>query len=145
MLAKQKTVKTRSVSFRATRKHHSSEAAEDYTELIADLIRAKGEARTCEIAKLLGISHVTAVRTLQRLQREGYIDTSPHQPVSLTPKGERLARFARERHKTLVQFLIQLGVPRPVAEVDAEGAEHHISRTSLKYIRSFMKRWPKRE
>jgi len=128
----------RSRPFIATRKHHHLEIAEDYTELIAALIAEKGEARTCEIAKNLGVSHVTAIKTLKRLQNEGYIEKAPHQPVKLTPKGRRLASKSKKRHETLMAFLIKLGVPRKVAEVDAEGMEHHISLPTLKAIESFL-------
>jgi DtxR family manganese transport transcriptional regulator len=31
----------------------------------------------------------------------------------------------------VVKFLIALGVPEPVAEADAEGIEHHVSRETL--------------
>ena len=138
--SKAKRPSKRARPFSATRKHHSTEAAEDYTELIADLIDSKGEARTCDIADQLGISHVTALRTIQRLQREGYVETLPRRPVTLTAKGRRTARLAKERHELLVQFLVQIGVPRRVAEVDVEGAEHHISDTTLACIKRFLKR-----
>ncbi|MCB0360766.1 MAG: HTH domain-containing protein, partial [Bdellovibrionales bacterium] len=78
---------TRARPFRETRRHHSTEAAEDYSELIADLIEEQGEARTCTIAQELGVSHVTALRTIRRLQDEGYMVTAPHKPVELTAKG----------------------------------------------------------
>lgn len=130
--------KKRSLPFKKTRGHHSSEAAEDYTELISDLIASNGEARVCTIAAHLGVSHVTALRTIKRLQAEGFVETSPHKPVVLTIKGRRLASFARERHTLLVEFLTALGVPDSQAEIDVEGAEHHISRTTLKYIRQFL-------
>lgn len=128
----------RAASFRATRRHHSTETAEDYTELIADLIAERGEARTVVIAGLLGISHVTALRTLRRLQADGYLTTSPHQPIELTKKGSKLARHAKARHLLLVQFFMALGVPENVAEIDVEGAEHHLSPTTLARIRAFM-------
>ena len=130
----------RSQPFCATRRHHSTEAAEDYSELVSDLITELGEARTCEIAFRLGVSHVTALRTIRRLQHEGYLRTSPHQPITLTAKGIHTADQAKERHELLVNFLISLGVPHDVAEVDVEGAEHHISATTLKCIRAFMKK-----
>ena len=110
--------------FKAARKQHSNEAAEDYTELVADLIQAKGEARTGQIAEHLGISHVTALRTIRRLQNEGYLVTSPHKPVELTTKGRKTAKFAKERHRLLVDFLVKIGVPATIAEQDVEGAEH---------------------
>ena len=131
---------TSSKRFRATRAHHNQEAAEDYTELIFDLIERVGEARIGEIARELGISHVTALRTIARLQKHGFVETSQQKPVQLTAKGKRLARYAKERHRIVVNFLISLGVPAKVAEIDAEGAEHHISRITLSKIRAFLAR-----
>jgi DtxR family manganese transport transcriptional regulator len=124
--------------FRATRKQHVNEAAEDYTELVADLIEKNGEARTGTIAEHLGISHVTALRTIRRLQSEGFLQTSPHQPVDLTKKGEALAAHCKRRHILLLEFFIRIGVPEEVAEIDVEGLEHHISETSLAAIERFL-------
>ena len=134
--------KKRSLSFQATRKHHHSEAAEDYTELIAELIDKNGEARTCQIAEHLGISHVTALRTIRRLQGEGYVETSPHRPVELTAKGRKIAEYSKERHRLLLAFFVSIGVPPPVAEIDVEGLEHHVSPVTLEAVRNFMKSRP---
>ncbi len=128
------------LAFKATRSHHSHEAAEDYCELILKILETRREARTCDIAKRLGISHVTAIRTLKRLQLEGYIKTSPRRPVTLTQKGRKTAFFAKERHLLLVEFLVRIGVPRDLAEIDIEGAEHHFSEVTLASIRSFMEK-----
>jgi DtxR family transcriptional regulator, manganese transport regulator len=128
----------RSSAFNATRKHHMSETAEDYVELIAELIQSTGEARICNIARHLGISHVTAIRSVRRLKNEGYVEVDSHKPVSLTEKGKKLAKFSQERHRILVEFLKIIGVPSEVAEIDAEGAEHHISTTTLQCMRNFV-------
>lgn len=130
----------RAASFCAVRKHHRTEAAEDYTELVSDLISEKGEARVVDIAKRLGITHVTALRTIQRLQADGYLKTAHHKPIKLTPKGARLARFAKARHELLVEFFSSLGVPKHIAEIDAEGAEHHISAATLSCIKRFLQK-----
>ncbi len=128
-----------SAPFKATRRSHKTEAAEDYTELIADLISVKGEARTVEIARRLGISHVTALRTIKRLEEEGYVKTSPYSPIQLTEKGMQLAHTARRRHEIVLELLLKLGVPNELAEIDAEGIEHHISEQTLKIIQKFLK------
>ncbi len=120
-----------SLPFIATRKHHNRETAEDYTEMIADLIKQNGEARTCELARKLGVSHVTAVKTLKRLQRDGYVMTAPHKPIELTEKGQELASFSKWRHQTLMKFLVAIGVPEKVAMIDVEGMEHHVSPETL--------------
>jgi DtxR family manganese transport transcriptional regulator len=126
-------------AFKATRKHHSEELAEDYTEIISDLIAIKGSARIGEIAKHLGVSHVTAIRTIQRLQDQGYVTTKPKSPIELTIKGKNLAKFSKYRHDLLIQLFLKLGIPQKIAEIDVEGAEHHISKKSLDYIEAFLK------
>ncbi len=134
---KQKTSKA-AKPFRATRVSHQNEAAEDYTELISDLISINGEARIGTIADRLGISHVTALRTVRRLQEEGYVKTAPHKPIILTPKGSEIARQAKERHRVVLELLIAIGVPNEQAEIDAEGAEHHISAKTLEVMKKFL-------
>ena len=132
--------KDRANQFEETRRQHSLESAEDYTELIYELIQNNGEARTCEIALQLGISHVTALRTIRRLQEQGYVTTSRQKPVILTEKGKKLALHSKLRHKLLLDFLIALGVPKKVAEIDVEGIEHHVSQITLKKIKTFLNR-----
>ncbi|HEX8877174.1 MAG TPA: manganese-binding transcriptional regulator MntR [Phycisphaerales bacterium] len=114
-----------------TRQAHAQERAEDYVELIADLVRDHGAARVVDLAKSLGVSHVTVVRAVARLQQQGLVVTEPYRAIELTPTGRRLATDARRRHEIVVEFLLKLGVPRDVAEIDAEGIEHHVSPETL--------------
>lgn len=109
------------------RQDHAQELAQDYVEMIDDLIAQTGEARLIDLARGLGVTHVTAGRTLQRLQRLGLVRTRPYRSIFLTPAGSDLARESRHRHEVVVRFLTALGVPRPVSESDAEGIEHHVS------------------
>lgn len=118
-------------ALRQTRRKHSSETAEDYVEAIAELTDSVGEARPVELARRLGVSHVTVVRTVSRLQRDGYLSTRPYRAIFLTEKGARLARESRERHALVVEFLQSLGMPERVVQADAEGIEHHVSAETL--------------
>jgi DtxR family manganese transport transcriptional regulator len=117
----------RSAVFQSSRLHRSLVIAEDYTELIADLIALKGEARIRDISHEMGVSHVTALRTVRRLQTEGYLTAEPHTSIVLTKKGQKLAAFSKERHQVLFRFLVTIGVPEDVAQIDAEGIEHFLS------------------
>lgn len=99
--------------------------------MIAELIAGTGEARLTDLARRLGVTHVTARKTLQRLQRRGFVTTLPYRSIFLTNDGQRLARESRDRHDIVVEFLRTLGVPARVAELDAEGIEHHVSRETL--------------
>ncbi len=123
---------------RRTREEHSEETAEDYVELIAALIAETGEARAIDLARRLGVTHVTVGRTIQRLQRDGFVTTHPYRSIFLTDAGRTLAEKARRRHETVVEFLKSIGVPEPVAQSDAEGIEHHVSEETLAAFRKLL-------
>ncbi|MEM9701294.1 MAG: manganese-binding transcriptional regulator MntR [Planctomycetota bacterium] len=122
---------------RRTRRDHATELAEDYVESIHELIRDEGVCRVSQLAKRFLVSHVTVTRTVGRLVRDGLAETAPRRPITLTPQGEALAKQCRERHAAVLRFLLALGVPRSVAEVDAEGIEHHVSPETLAAMRAF--------
>lgn len=114
-----------------TRREHANEIAEDYVEAIADLLVELGEARVVDLAKRLGVTHVTVNRTIARLQQAGLVTTQPYRAIFLTEKGRTLAAACKSRHETVVAFLLGLGIPERVAEMDAEGIEHHVSPETL--------------
>jgi len=123
-----------------TRKDHSQELAQDYVEMIARLIDKTGEARLIDLARGLGVTHVTANHTVKRLQRQGLVTTEPYRSIFLTPAGRRLAKESRMRHELVARFLMALGVPKVVAESDAEGIEHHVSGATLAAFRRHLGR-----
>lgn len=114
-----------------TRREHANEIAEDYVEAIADLVAELGEARVVDLAKRLGVTHVTVNRTIARLQNAGLVTSQPYRAIFLTEKGRSLAVACKSRHETVVDFLRSLGIPERVAEMDAEGIEHHVSPDTL--------------
>jgi len=114
-----------------TRREHANEIAEDYVEAIADLVTEVGEARVVDLAKRLGVTHVTVNRTVARLQNVGLVTSQPYRAIFLTDKGRTLATACKSRHETVVAFLRGLGIPERVAEMDAEGIEHHVSPETL--------------
>ena len=116
---------------RRTRQEHAQETAQDYVELIADLIAATGEARVIDLARRLGVTHVTVARTIQRLQREGLVTSLPYRSIFLTDSGRELSTEARKRHEIVVAFLRSLGVSEEAAQSDAEGIEHHVGPETL--------------
>lgn len=126
--------------FGKARSAQSHAILEDYAELISDLIAAEGEARATDIARRLGVSHATAIKTLSRMKREGLATSKPYRGVFLTPEGERLAERVRNRHRLVVDVLVALGVPPDAAEADAEGIEHHVSDVTLAAFERFLAR-----
>ena len=126
----------RAAAVRRTRGEHAQETAQDYVELIAELIAEAGEVRAIDLARRLGVTHVTVGRTIQRLQREGFVTTQPYRSIFLTAAGRRLAQESRRRHEIVVAFLRSLGVSETMAQSDAEGIEHHVS---VETLRAFVK------
>jgi len=124
---------------RRTRSAHAREIAEDYVEAIADLIDAGGEARVVDLARRLGVSHVTVVRTVARLQRDGLVTARPYRAIFLTDEGKLAAERARRRHRIVVEFLRALGIPDRAARTDAEGIEHHVSDETLGAFERFVR------
>ena len=125
--------------FGKTRSAQSTALFEDYVELIADLLASSGEARPTDIARRLGVSHATAIKTISRLKRAELATSRPYRGVFLTEKGRVLAERARARHRLVVDFLRAVGVPAEAAEGDAEGIEHYVSEVTLKAFAQFLK------
>ena len=118
-------------SLRRTRAENAQETAQDYVEMIAELIATAGEARVTDLARRMGVTLVTVNRTIQRLRRDGLVTALPYRSIFLTAAGRRLSQASRRRHRIVSEFLRSLGVPGRVADADAEGMEHHVSRESL--------------
>ena len=124
--------------FGKARTARSTALQEDYVELIADLLATHGEARTTEVAKRLGVTHPTAIKSIGRLKREGLATARPYRGIFLTEAGHELASRVRARHRLMVELLIAVGVPAEAAEADAEGMEHHASDATLEAFASFL-------
>ncbi len=127
-------------SFERVRQAHQREVAEDYVELIADLIDVTGEARAVDLAERLGVTNATVNNTLNRLTREGLVTRQRYRSIFLTEAGRRMADAARERHRLVRDFLLRLGIDPETAEIDAEGIEHHTSEKTLATFRQFLGR-----
>jgi len=131
---------TQAARFQQARDARNAAAAQDYVELISDLITTTGEARSVDVAKRLGVSHATVVKTVNRLQKEGYINTKPYRGIFLTDSGVSLAEESRHRHQVVTRILLALGVDETTAQTDAEGIEHHISNTTLAAFERYLAR-----
>ena len=126
-----KSTNNSATKFDRIRRAHQSEVAEDYVEMIAELIMETGEARSVDLAARFGVTSPTVNAIIQRLQREDLVETRPYRSIFLTAAGQALADKARDRHRIVRDFLLTIGVPETIAEEDAEGIEHHVSPETL--------------
>ena len=134
------TAEDQAARFARQREADRTATAEDYVELIAELIHEQGEARPVDIATRLGVKVPTVSKTLDRLAREGLITRAKYRSVFLTDTGRALAKECRRRHEIVLRFLISLGLDPETAERDAEGIEHHVSEQTLALFSAFANR-----
>ncbi|MEW4462132.1 MULTISPECIES: manganese-binding transcriptional regulator MntR [Hyphomicrobiales] len=127
----ERTPEAQAEGFAIVRQAHESEMAEDYVELIAELIETRGEARPVDIAERLGVKPPTVTKNISRLRTAGLVRRERYRAVFLTEEGQALAEACRRRHRIVVAFLLSLGVDEEAAERDAEGIEHHVSDETL--------------
>lgn len=130
----------RAAAFAKTREAHLTEVAEDYVELIGDLIEEVGEARLTDIAENMAVSPATASKIIARLGREGLVESRPYRSVFLTDSGAAMAAESRRRHAVVFDFLRALGLDEATAQADSEGMEHHVSDATLDALASLSER-----
>ncbi|WP_442481673.1 manganese-binding transcriptional regulator MntR [Aeoliella sp. SH292] len=126
--------------YQRTRRDHANETAEDYVEAVAQIEGESGACRGADLARLFEVSHVTVTKTIARLKDEGLVDTRPYGPITLTPRGRRMARESQRRHDIVLAFLQAIGVGEETARIDAEGIEHHVSQETLKCFERVLKK-----
>ena len=109
-------------------------SAEDYLEQILILLETKGYARSVDIADALDVKKPSVSIAMKKLRENGYVFMDKRSRISLTDKGYPIARQTYERHKTLMSFLIRLGVDEETARKDACRMEHDLSDESFEAI-----------
>lgn len=113
-------------------------SVEDYMEVIYELIQEKGYARSIDISKYLGVKSPSVTSMIQRLDKMGLVDYERYRGITLTSKGDRLAKSVKERHLVITKFLQILGVAENIANSDAEGIEHHVHKVTIERITRFV-------
>jgi DtxR family transcriptional regulator, manganese transport regulator len=111
---------------------------EDYLEVIYELIRQKGYATAVDISESLSVSSPSVTKMLKRLDENKYLRYEKYRGISLTGEGIAVAENIRQKHGLLAEFLKMIGVDENIANVDAEGIEHHIHAETLKKLELFV-------
>jgi DtxR family Mn-dependent transcriptional regulator len=111
---------------------------EDYVELVRDLQKGKERVHTNDVASALGITPASVTEIFQKLSEEGYIDYEKYGGVTLTKKGRKLAVSTKNKHESLKEFLILLGVDEEIAEHDACEMEHILHKETMDTVVKFV-------
>ena len=104
---------------------------EDYLKTIYILQCRNGIVRGSDIAQEQNVSRPTVSIALKDLEQEGYLFTDEAHEIHLTKIGQKIAEATYERHQTLQNLLIKLGVDQQTAAADACKMEHVISDQSF--------------
>lgn len=132
-----KTGSSLPATHRVVRRQHRNERTEDYVEAIYRLKEDGEKVRIVSLQSIFGVSHVTVIRALERLEQEGLIRRGK-EGIELREKGRLLAISCYERHRTVEKFLRRLGVSKESARRDAEGIEHHLGEETLRAMENFI-------
>lgn len=111
---------------------------ETYIETIHALIEKHGYAAVTDIAKTLNVKPPSVTSMLQKLDSLGFVKYTRYRSVTLTQKGETLARFLKQRHKSLKALLKLLGVDEDIAEKDACSIEHIAHAVTMEKLSKFV-------
>lgn len=111
------------------------ESAENYLETILMIKNKKGLVRSIDIANELEFSKPSVSVAMKNLRQNGYIDVDENGYITLLESGLEIAEKMYERHTTISDWLISLGVNSQTAVDDACKMEHIISNESFEAIK----------
>ncbi len=110
------------------------QSAEDYLEMMLMLKEKHGYIRSVDIAEELGVKKPSVSYATKRLRENGYITMDSDSLITLTETGLKIAERMYERHKTLTELFMALGVDEETAREDACKIEHDLSDKSFDAI-----------
>ncbi|HOZ37651.1 MAG TPA: metal-dependent transcriptional regulator [Anaerolineaceae bacterium] len=114
---------------------NSQESAEMYLETILILEKKNGNVRAIDIAHRMQFSRPTVSEQVKRLAADGYLELDADKHISLTPKGLQIAEETYNRHNSLAEIFIWMGVSQQTAFEDACRIEHYISTETFNALR----------
>ncbi len=116
-----------------------SESLEDYLETILELQTTKTVARSKDIADKLDIKRGSVTGMLKKLAAQELINYEPYGYVTLTPKGDKIAREIEKRHIVFKDFLFRhIGVDEKTANDTACRMEHSMNSATFKKFKTFI-------
>ena len=113
------------------------ESGEMYLETILILSQRMEHVRSLDVAEQMGFSKPSVSRAVGLLKNAGLLLMDQTGYLTLTDSGRAIAEKIYERHNTLSQFLMRIGVDEKTALEDACKVEHYISDTTFEKIKAF--------
>ena len=114
---------------------HLQESGEMYLETIYILSQKSSSVRSIDVGDYMGFSKPSVSRAVGILKKGGYVVMDKDGYLSLTVSGLEVAKKIYERHTTLTDFLVRLGVDKNTAVEDACKMEHDISEETFEALK----------
>lgn len=111
------------------------ESGEMYLETILILSKQNSFVRAIDVGEYMGFSKPSVSRAMGILRQDGYVEVAANGAITLTGSGLEIAKKIYERHTTLTELLVNLGVSRETAVQDACKIEHDISDESFEALK----------
>lgn len=116
------------------------ESGEMYLETIYVLSQKHGYVRSLDVAEYMNYSKPSVSRAVGILKKDGCLIMDKDGYLTLTDEGLAIAKKIYERHTTLTDFLIRIGVAPDTAAEDACKIEHDISDETFVKIKEHVKK-----
>ena len=115
------------------------ESGEMYLETILVLSNEKPQVRSIDVAEHMNFSKPSVSRAMGKLKEDKLISIDKDGYITLTKKGQEVASKVYDRHNLLTGLLLQVGVPKDIAEADACRMEHVVSDETIETLRKYLK------
>lgn len=112
------------------------ESGEMYLETILSIKNEKGYVRSVDLVNAMGFVKSSVSAAVKNLKENNYILVDEKGYISLTEEGLKIATRIYDRHVTLTNYFVKLGVPKDIAEKDACKIEHVISDETFQAIKN---------
>ena len=112
------------------------ESGEMYLEAIFVLSKKSNGVHAIDVGEYLGFSKPSVSRALSILKKKNLIIVDSDSHIFLTDEGKIIAEKIYERHVTIKEYLIRLGVSNKVADADACKIEHVLSDETFMAIKN---------
>ncbi|MGM0365583.1 MAG: metal-dependent transcriptional regulator [Actinomycetota bacterium] len=119
-------------------KNELSSNIEDYLEAIYEIDITGDAVRVKDIARKLDINPASVTEILYKMKDLDLAEHKRYGKVTLTKKGQNIAKKIYTRHKVIVEFLTDiLGVDQKQAEIDSCKIEHSVSDMTMEKLVKF--------
>ena len=111
------------------------ESAQDYLEAILMISKRQEKVRASDICTFFGYSRPSVSVALKHFRENGLIEMDGNY-IHLTEEGLKIATNMYERHQTLSDIFIKIGVSQETAFSDACKIEHDLSEETYQALKN---------